>query len=208
MPEATRSHVATQRAVWCALFAIGTLVLASSAAAQQQPTSAQRNAIRQSCRDDFIAHCSGVQPGGKAAFMCLQKNSASLAPACQQAVNAVAAGAAPAAQQAATPESKTAAPATDTSAAPAAAPPANKPQTATAPAATAPAATTATAPAAAPARPMSPRAELALIRTVCGPDFRALCGGVMPGGGRVIACLRANQASLSPRCQGALLAGR
>jgi len=40
----------------------------------------------------------------------------------------------------------------------------------------------------------------------CGAEFRSLCGGVAPGGGRVIACLRANTAALSPRCQGALVA--
>jgi hypothetical protein len=46
------------------------------------------------------------------------------------------------------------------------------------------------------------------MRSACGPDFRTYCEGVRPGGGRVIGCLQANSASLSPRCQRALLALR
>ena len=42
--------------------------------AAQQPSPAQRDAIRSTCRSDFIANCSGVQPGGKEAFACLQGN--------------------------------------------------------------------------------------------------------------------------------------
>lgn len=195
-----------------ALCAIALVAMVAPAAAQQ-PTSAQRDALRASCRNDFIAHCSGVQPGGKAAFMCLQKNLSSLSGACQQAVNAVAASAAPATQPAAAPpaaapDAAKPAEASTTPAPPPAAAPAAKP-------AAKPPAQAAVAPAAAPAaappppmmgRPLPLRAEIMLIRTTCGPDFRALCGDVAPGGGRVIACLRANSASLSPRCQGALAA--
>src|SRR6516225_8183444 len=52
-------------------------------AAAQQPTQAQRDAIRASCRSDFIAHCSGVEPGGKEALECLMRNDAKLSAACK-----------------------------------------------------------------------------------------------------------------------------
>jgi hypothetical protein len=63
--------------------------LARPAAAPAQPTAAQQSAIRSACRSDFKSHCSGVTPGGKDALVCLQKNAAALAPACQKAVSAV-----------------------------------------------------------------------------------------------------------------------
>jgi hypothetical protein len=67
---------------------------------------------------------------------------------------------------------------------------------------------TATAPAAAPAvivlRPMRPREELFVLRSACGGDVRALCGGVPPGGGRIVTCLATNAASLSPACKDVL----
>jgi Cysteine rich repeat len=57
--------------------------------AAQQPTSAQQNAVRQNCRSDFQAHCSGVPTGGSAALKCLQQNAASLSDPCQQALSAI-----------------------------------------------------------------------------------------------------------------------
>src|ERR1700751_1851241 len=62
----------------------------------QQPTQAQQNAIRNSCRNDFQAVCSGVQPGGSAALQCLQQNAASVSPGCQQALAAVGGSSTPA----------------------------------------------------------------------------------------------------------------
>jgi cysteine rich repeat protein len=67
-------------------------------------------------------------------------------------------------------------------------------------------ATTAAAPAAAPAegivlRPLRPREELFVARSACGADVRSLCGGVAPGGGRIVQCLASNAASLSPACK-------
>jgi cysteine rich repeat protein len=53
-------------------------------------------------------------------------------------------------------------------------------------------------------RAISPRQEIFLVRSACREDFRRSCGDVPPGGGRIIGCLRANEASLSPRCQSAL----
>ena len=45
------------------------------------------------------------------------------------------------------------------------------------------------------------------LRTACKSDRATLCGGVERGGGRILQCLRANQAKLSPSC-GAILAQR
>jgi hypothetical protein len=71
---------------------------AAAAAAPAQPSAAQQNAIKQNCRNDFMSHCSGVQPGGAAALNCLKTNEARLAPACKSAVAAI--GGAPAARPA------------------------------------------------------------------------------------------------------------
>jgi len=69
-----------------------------AAAPAAQPSAAQQNAIKQNCRNDFMAHCAGVQPGGAEALNCLKTNTAKLAPACKSAVAAI--GGAPAAQPA------------------------------------------------------------------------------------------------------------
>jgi hypothetical protein len=69
----------------------------------------------------------------------------------------------------------------------------------------APVATTPAPPAAAlTLRPMRPREELFVLRSACGGDVRSLCGGVAPGGGRIVQCLAANAGSLSPACKDAL----
>jgi hypothetical protein len=61
------------------------------------------------------------------------------------------------------------------------------------------------APVAAPAaivlRPMRPREELFVMRSACGADVRALCGGVPPGGGRIMQCISNHAAELSPACR-------
>jgi hypothetical protein len=56
----------------------------------QQPTQQQRDAIRASCRSDFISNCASVEPGGRDAFECLLRNQSTLSSACQDAVSAVA----------------------------------------------------------------------------------------------------------------------
>ena len=53
-------------------------------------------------------------------------------------------------------------------------------------------------------RPMRPREELFVLRSACGADVRSICGGVPPGGGRILQCLATNAASLSPACQDVL----
>lgn len=78
---------------------------AAAATPAAMPTAAQQNAIKMSCRGDFMANCRGVQPGGPEAFMCLQRNSSRLSPNCKTSLAAVGegdpSGAAPAATTAA-----------------------------------------------------------------------------------------------------------
>ena len=90
---------------------LGALLLVgiSGTLAAQQPTEEQRAAIRSACRADFTANCSGVEPGTKAALMCLVSNETKLSPACRTAVSAVAAQ--PAAPHHATPAAADAPPA-------------------------------------------------------------------------------------------------
>lgn len=70
------------------------------------------------------------------------------------------------------------------------------------------AAPAAAAPAAAPAvivlRPLRPREELFIVRSACSADIRTLCGGVAPGGGRIVQCISSNATSLSPACKDVL----
>ena len=150
----------------------------ASKAAAKKPSSAQAAAIRSACRSDYMAHCASVPTGGAAALNCLKQNKSKLSANCQQAVNAAGGGAV---------SGSAAAPAEGGAAA----------DTATA------------APDAAPAaamvlRPMRPREVLFVLRSACGGDVRALCGDVPPGGGRIVQCLAAQAASLSPACHDVL----
>jgi hypothetical protein len=147
---------------------------AQTSAVAKKPTDAQTAAIRSACRSDYQKNCASVPSGGAPALNCLEKNKPKLSAGCQQAVNAVSGGAA-------------------------------------APAAGAPAGTTTVSPggaaAAAPAlvlRPMRPREEMFVLRSACGGDVRTLCGGVAPGGGRIVQCLAVRAASLSPACKDVL----
>jgi hypothetical protein len=140
----------------------------------KKPSDAQVAAIRSACRSDYQKVCAGVPTGGAPALQCLEKNKSKVSSGCQQAVNA----------------------ASDGSAAPAAG---GTP-------AGAATASPGAAPAAAPApvlvlRPMRPREELFVLRSACGGDVRALCGGVAPGGGRIVQCLATQAALLSPACR-------
>ena len=147
---------------------------AAAAAPAGQPTSAQISAIRSACRSDYPKVCAGVPTGGAPALQCLEKNKAKLSAGCEKAVSAASGGGA-----------ATAAPAAG--AAPGAA------------AAAAPA-----APAVIVLRPMRPREELLVLRSACGADVRSICGGVQPGGGRIVQCLATNAAQLSPACKDVL----
>lgn len=151
----------------------------AAAAPAGQPTSAQISGIRSACRSDYPKVCAGVPTGGAPALQCLEKNRAKLSAGCEKAVSAASGGGAATA---------TAAPAAG--AAPAAA---------GAAAATAPA-----APAVIVLRPMRPREELFVLRSACGVDVRSICGGVAPGGGRIVQCLATNAAQLSSPCKDVL----
>jgi hypothetical protein len=148
---------------------------AAAATPAKKPTDAQIAAIRSACRSDYPKVCAGVPTGGAPALQCLDKNKAKVSSGCQQALNAAGGGAAPAAGGA------TGAPAGGSVAAPAAA-----------------------APAVIVLRPMRPREELFVLRSACGGDVRSLCGGVAPGGGRIVQCLATNAGSLSPACKDVL----
>src|SRR4030095_551693 len=67
---------------------VATLTSPFSLALAQQPPQAQANAIRQSCRGDYMTHCSGAPTGGAAALACLQQHAAQASPGCQQALRA------------------------------------------------------------------------------------------------------------------------
>ncbi len=150
---------------------------AAAAAPAGQPSSAQISAIRSACRSDYPKVCAGVPTGGAPALQCLEKNKAKLSAGCEKAVSAASGGGATAAAPAA-------------GAAPAAA---------GAAAAAAPAAPTVIV-----LRPMRPREELLVLRSACGADVRTICGGVQPGGGRIVQCLATNAAQLSPACKDVL----
>lgn len=233
---------ATKLSAWLALAAF----MSTAPALSQAPTQAQRDAIKSQCRNDYIAHCSSVPPGGEASLQCLQKNMASLGPGCASAVKAVEApAAAPKADSAPAAAKTEAAPATAKPAAEAAAPKAaGAPSSAQvsairsacrsdypkvcagvptggAPAlqcleknkgklspacekAVAAAGGGAAAPAVIALRPLRPREELLVLRSACGADVRSICGGVQPGGGRIVQCLATNAGSLSPACRDVL----
>ena len=53
-------------------------------------------------------------------------------------------------------------------------------------------------------RPMRPREELLVLRSACSSDVRTLCGGIAPGGGRIMQCLATQAGSLSPACKDVL----
>jgi hypothetical protein len=150
---------------------------AAAAAPAGQPTSAQVSAIRSACRSDYPKVCAGVPTGGAPALQCLEKNKAKLSAGCEKAVSAASGGG-------------TAAAAPAVGAAPAAA---------GAAVAAAPAAPTVIV-----LRPMRPREELLVLRSACGADVRSICGGVQPGGGRIVQCLATNAAQLSPACKDVL----
>lgn len=148
----------------------------AATATSSKPSNANIAAIRSACRSDYSKVCAGVPTGGAPALQCLEKNKSRVSAACQKAVAAVSDNAAPPTAGGA------AAPATEATAGPAGVP-------------------------AAPVlvlRPMRPREELFVLRSACGADVRALCAGVAPGGGRLMQCLAAQSASLSPDCRGVL----
>jgi hypothetical protein len=186
-----------------ALLALGLGLAVSSVPAAAQPTAAQQEAIKSSCRSDYMANCMSVKPGGIEALQCLERNMAKLSGACKGAVSAATAKSEPARAEPA-PVQQAAPPAPPTApvvAAPSAAPVA-PPATVAAPAK--PATAKAAAPAAAPAQPT--QAQTNAIRQACPSDFRSKCPGVTPGGEAALACLKKNEATLSAACRNAVSA--
>jgi hypothetical protein len=150
----------------------------------QAPTQAERDAIRAACRADFMANCSGVQPGGKEAFQCLVRNDAKLSPSCQTAVNAAAPK--PAEPAAAPNEPGPAAPANSETA-----PPASEVERAPPGIQVAPAEIHNDAP--------------KTVQQACTlNDFVAHCSWIAPNNPEILLCLKANAADLSPNCQAAV----
>jgi hypothetical protein len=72
-----------------AALAVLALPMAMADPTAAQPSPEQIETIRQACRSDFIAHCSSVQPGGRDALQCLERNAAQLSTECGSAVSAV-----------------------------------------------------------------------------------------------------------------------
>jgi len=58
-----------------------------------------------------------------------------------------------------------------------------------------------------PIPPLPPRARLMILRA-CGSEHQAYCANVPAGGGRIVDCLAANGASLSPACRQAIVSAR
>jgi len=172
-------------ASWTALLVAAAIGPGSEALAQK-PSQAQLNAMRQSCRSDYMAHCSSVPTGGAPALNCLKQNLSSLSPACQNAVKAIAPDTPAAAASAPAPRAAPPPPAPSTPAAPAAAPP---------PATTQPSS-------AGTSKPSG--AQLRNVRQACGVEYRMHCAGIPPGGAASIACLKRNVTTLSGACQQAL----
>jgi hypothetical protein len=42
------------------------------------------------------------------------------------------------------------------------------------------------------------------MKNACRADYERFCHGVMPGGGRIVACLQKHSSELAPACAGAL----
>jgi hypothetical protein len=172
----------------CTALLVAAAIGAGGEALAQKPSQAQINAMRQSCRSDYMAHCSTVPTGGAPALNCLKQNLSNLSPACQNAVKAFAPDA-PAAASSSAPAPR-AAPAAPAPNAPAAA--------ATPPPATAQPGSVGT--------DKPSQAQLRNVRQACGADYRIHCAGIPPGGAASIACLKRNVRTLSGACQQALAA--
>lgn len=164
----------------------------------QAPSDAQRAAIKSNCRNDYMAHCASIPPGGAASLQCLQQNMGGLSSACASAVKAVSGASETKAEPAAKEEPKQE---TKSEPAPAAAEPE---KTAAEPAKTAaePAAKSSTK--AAGGKPSS--AQIAAIRSNCRSDYPKVCAGVPTGGAPALQCLAKNKAKLSAACEKAVAA--
>jgi len=62
--------------------------------------------------------------------------------------------------------------------------------------------------AAAASAQQQPQPARGALREACAADYRTLCSGVQPGGGRIMACFREHAAQLSTGCKQALEAAK
>lgn len=62
-------------------------------------------------------------------------------------------------------------------------------------------------PSIATAEPLA-QATAGTVRQACKTDYRRLCDGTKPGGGRILACFKSHAADLSAECREALLSQR
>jgi len=74
--------------VWSAVLVAAVIGVAGDTLAQQ-PSQAQLNALRSSCRNDYMAHCSSVPTGGAPALNCLKQQMSTLSSGCRTAVSAI-----------------------------------------------------------------------------------------------------------------------
>src|SRR6476469_7843658 len=143
--------------VWSAMLVVATIGVAGDALAQQ-PSQSQLNALRSSCRNDYMAHCASVPTGGAPALNCLKQHMSTLSSGCQSAVSAISpAMPAPAGVPARAPASAP----TATAAPPAAAPPPVAAHKSIA---------------------LQRQAELKAISRSCRADYHTHCAGIPAGG--------------------------
>ena len=166
----------------------------SSKAAAAQAQEGQIKAIRQACTlNDFMAHCSWIQPSSPEVMLCLKANAADLSPACRTAVGLLSITATPTAVETSPTE-----PGRQEQ-------PAMRPRK---PAEPARASVSSSSPSTtATATPQKPTArQTSAIRAACRSDFVSHCSGVQPGGAAALQCLQRNAAQLSPPCKSAVAA--
>jgi len=191
----------TQMTKTASLLLAATFAIATQAYAQA-PSEAQREAIKSNCRNDYIAHCSSIPPGGAASVECLQKNMSSLSASCASAVRAAEAPAAAktAEEPKAEPKSETKSETkTET-----------KTETKAEPKEATPAATEAAKPAAEPkaasVTKKPSQAQITAIKANCRSDYPRVCAGVPTGGEAALECLEKNKAKVSAACAKAVAA--
>jgi hypothetical protein len=191
------------------------LVAASFIASAAEPTQAQSAAVRQACRADYEKVCAAVPPGGAPALECLKQHILKVSQPCQASLAAIGPGSAPipkAPDLAAVQRKALAGTPTQQKGAAGAAAATQSAGAAGASTQTASAGgvlNSAAAPSGVANRPPENgepskipfREEVAIAREACGPEYRQYCAMVRPGGGRAIACLAANDASLTPACK-------
>ena len=169
-------------AAFCAFLTVAIVAVATPSFAQA-PSQAQKDAVKSACRNDYIAHCSSVPPGGEAALQCLARNMSSLAPKCQSAVQAIEASVTPKNEPADAAAAPADAPKSDTTAA--------EPKSESKPAATT-------------AAKKPTNAQISMIRGACRGDYPKVCAGVPTGGAPALECLEKNKAKVSAACGRAL----